>query len=111
MCFTCHAASTPPRHCLAQLYSYTALYTIQLYSAIQYTIQYIIPLVGSLWLAWLSTYVARVLEMPVLPDGSPKQLRTRTSLQEARDHHVLAIVLQYDPLPCGEWWDTILADS
>ena len=51
--------------------------------------------VGSLWLAGCP-HIARVLEMPVLPDGPPKQLRTRTGLQEARGHHVLAI----DSLVC-----------
>ena len=36
--------------------------------------------------------------------------RIRRSLQEARDHRVLAIGL-YDLLASGEWWDTVLADS
>ena len=55
---------------------------------------------------------ALVPEMLVGFYGTSQRLRTRRSLQEARDHHVFAL----DPLVCTRGlgvgrWDTVLADS
>ena len=41
------------------------------------------------WHGWPCS--ARVLEMLVGSDGTSQRLRTRKSLQEARDHHVFAL--------------------
>ena len=46
---------------------------------------------------------ARVPEMLVGSDGASQRLRTRRSLQEARDQQSMFSRLVYDLLPSGDW--------